>query len=33
MGDKGKRKESLNGRQGKEKGEFEWETGEREKRA
>ena len=32
MGDKGKRKESLNGRQGKEKEEFEWETRERERR-
>ena len=32
MGDKGKRKESLNGRAGKEKGEFEWERRERERR-
>ena len=33
MGEQGKGKESLNGRQGKEKGEFEWKTRERERRA
>ena len=32
MGEQGKRKESLNGREEKEKGVFEWETRERERR-
>ena len=31
-GEQGKRKESLNGREEKEKGVFEWETRERERR-